>query len=632
MLKRFVPFAILAMGLLLAASVAWTADGENIFQYAYGPANDDPLSNNNIRGACAGSDLDQDGLYEIIVTDYDNGCQVHVYEVTGDNTLTHVWSSPGSNGTTVRCVRTGDMDNDGVGEIIFGVCDGTWSATYEGGIHVYEWDGITDNGYGAAAASIYKTNPSNPERFRTEGFAIGDVDGDGDNELVTCDNTITSAQDGLFILSVTGDFQGAHTWVEEAAFMRAGAHPFGGSPTNAQIGDMDGDGHKEAIFGVWDFCDLYIVEATGPNTYAYQTNLQLDAGYDGVFLDDFGVADLNNDGADEVYGAIYNHGTLVCVTGGSDVSLITYASNVFILSTSASVYGFDIGDQDHGAGSDGEDLYNATWNATGDVYDFEFSGTDPTNPSDWTQYTMVTDISGSGVPYGVVVPPVDMDGDGRREVVITYGSGVPTDRNWFRVFEWAGEPVAVELTSFTAIGAQEMVELSWRVQSEVDNAGFNIYRDGEKISFVESQGNSDAPRTYTWIDKDVIAGTQYSYRISDVSLDGRETMHDFMATATPKSSGAVPTEYWLAQNYPNPFNADTHIEFRLAQAGNTTLKIYNTTGQLVRTLVDGQLDARMHKVRWDGRNQHNELVSSGIYFYRLASGTFAETKKMSFLR
>lgn len=201
----------------------------------------------------------------------------------------------------------------------------------------------------------------------------------------------------------------------------------------------------------------------------------------------------------------------------------------------------------------------------------------------------------------------------------------------FMKYHWM-EPTAVTMSSFEAIAGEEMVDLSWRVESEVDNAGFKIYRDGDEIAFVQSQGNTDAPRIYTWVDKDVSAGVTYSYKIADVSLEGVETPHDFEATATPKASAGVPTEYWLSQNYPNPFNADTHIEFKLANAGHTTLKIYNTTGQLIRTLVDGHLEATLHKVRWDGRNEHGQLVSSGIYFYRLSSGKFAEMKKMSFLR
>jgi hypothetical protein len=206
-------------------------------------------------------------------------------------------------------------------------------------------------------------------------------------------------------------------------------------------------------------------------------------------------------------------------------------------------------------------------------------------------------------------------------------------KNLWLVEKWHDEwAVAVTMSSFEATAGQEMVDLTWRVESEVDNQGFNLYRDGEKIAFVQSQGNTDAPRTYNWVDKDVTAGITYSYKIADVSLEGLETMYDFVATATPKASAGLPTEYWLSQNYPNPFNADTHIEFKLADAGYTTLKIYNTTGQLVRTLVDGYMEATHHKVRWDGRNEYGGLVASGIYFYRLSSGKFAEMKKMSFLR
>jgi len=637
MYRRSMCLAFCVLAFFLAASASLAADGENIFQFAYSHADDDTIVDSMVRGACAGSDLDQDGLYEIIVTDYDNGGQVHVYEVTGDNTLAHVWSSPGSNGTSLRQVHTGDMDNDGIGEIIFVVCDGTWSTTYEGGIHVYEWDGLTDNGYGTAAVSIYKPNPTHPERFRTEDFTIGDVDGDGQNELVTCDNTITSSQDGLYILSVTGTFEsGFATWNEEGVWLRTGANPFGGSPTNTGIGDLDGDGAKEAIFGIWDYAALYIVEATAPNTYAYQTYIQIDTTGDGVCLDNFVVADLNGDSADEVYMNIYGDGKIACITGGVDVSTITFEGNVTYIAYpgETGAYGMGIGDQDHGWGSDGPDLYIAAY-TNGRVYDHELDGADPTDSFSWTRYTLWEDLGGNSTgSFGIDVPPVDMDKDGRLEVVVTYLEPVPPEGKWFRVFEWAGEPVSVTLSSFEALGAEEQVELTWRVESEVSNSGYRVYRDGTPIAFVEGRGNSDSPLTYTWIDKDVTAGTIYRYRIADVDLNGNETVHDIVAEATPKpsASGQVPTTYALAQNYPNPFNADTQIQFSLAQAGYTTLKIYNTTGQLIRTLVDGHLDARMHRVRWDGRNSSSELVASGIYFYRLSSGNFTETKKMSFLK
>ena len=235
-------------------------------------------------------------------------------------------------------------------------------------------------------------------------------------------------------------------------------------------------------------------------------------------------------------------------------------------------------------------------------------------------------ITGYYSPYDVEYHPGDSKQGGDLYVA---------DRDWWRTSKLHEEPpTAVTMSSFEAIGAEEQVELTWRVESEADNAGYRIYRDGEPVTFVEGRGNSDSPLTYTWIDKDVTAGTTYRYRIADVDVNGNETVHDFVVEATPKpaASGQVPTSYALYQNYPNPFNADTHIRFTLAEAGHTTLKIYNTTGQLVATLVDGHMDARTHEVRWDGRNAYGEMVASGVYFYRLSSGTFAETKKMSFLR
>jgi hypothetical protein len=225
----------------------------------------------------------------------------------------------------------------------------------------------------------------------------------------------------------------------------------------------------------------------------------------------------------------------------------------------------------------------------------------------------------SASPYDIEFDPVNWD------LYVQHRYGWYVDK--YRFLDYT----AVTMSSFSATAGAGMVELSWRVETETDNAGFKVFRNGDEIAFVESQGNSESPRTYTWIDRSVTAGVTYTYTIADIDLDGRENMQDFEATATPMAAD-VPTSYSLSQNYPNPFNADTHIEFTLANSGQTTLKIYNTTGQLVRTLVDGHLDAKMHKVRWDGRNESGQLIASGIYFYRLNSGNFVDTKKMSFLR
>jgi len=88
-----------------------------------------------------------------------------------------------------------------------------------------------------------------------------------------------------------------------------------------------------------------------------------------------------------------------------------------------------------------------------------------------------------------------------------------------------------------------------------------------------------------------------------------------------------PPSVTLLGNYPNPFNPATEISFSLPSASHVKLEIFNVMGQKVGTLVDGQLEAGEHVVRWDGSE-----AASGVYFYRLQAGDFVETKKMMLLK
>ncbi|OQY30013.1 MAG: hypothetical protein B6244_01770 [Candidatus Cloacimonetes bacterium 4572_55] len=89
----------------------------------------------------------------------------------------------------------------------------------------------------------------------------------------------------------------------------------------------------------------------------------------------------------------------------------------------------------------------------------------------------------------------------------------------------------------------------------------------------------------------------------------------------------------LLQNYPNPFNPNTAIFFQLPKREHMTLLIYNSSGQLVETLVDSQLDSGPHIVTWDGCNVKGQAVSSGVYFYRLQTESgFEQSKRMVLLK
>jgi hypothetical protein len=84
-----------------------------------------------------------------------------------------------------------------------------------------------------------------------------------------------------------------------------------------------------------------------------------------------------------------------------------------------------------------------------------------------------------------------------------------------------------------------------------------------------------------------------------------------------------PLNFELQQNYPNPFNPITTIQFQLANDGQTQLKVYDILGREISTVINQELKAGIHKINWD-----SSKVASGVYFYRLSSGNFVDTKKM----
>jgi hypothetical protein len=94
----------------------------------------------------------------------------------------------------------------------------------------------------------------------------------------------------------------------------------------------------------------------------------------------------------------------------------------------------------------------------------------------------------------------------------------------------------------------------------------------------------------------------------------------------------IPKEYTLGQNYPNPFNPSTVIPFALPRPGFVSLKVYNIIGQEVANLVAGNLPAGAFRAAWNGTDMNGGTVTSGVYFYRLKAGDYAETRKMLLMK
>ena len=96
---------------------------------------------------------------------------------------------------------------------------------------------------------------------------------------------------------------------------------------------------------------------------------------------------------------------------------------------------------------------------------------------------------------------------------------------------------------------------------------------------------------------------------------------------TLDNNNGTPFEFSLSQNYPNPFNPVTTINFSLPVKGIVTLKIYDVAGREVKTLINEIKDAGVNSVTFDA-----SLLSSGVYFYKLSSGSYTDTRKMMLIK
>lgn len=97
-------------------------------------------------------------------------------------------------------------------------------------------------------------------------------------------------------------------------------------------------------------------------------------------------------------------------------------------------------------------------------------------------------------------------------------------------------------------------------------------------------------------------------------------------------NGQLPADYALGQNYPNPFNPVTNIEFSLPRSGEVTLEVFNILGARVRQLVNEKLSAGVHRVTFDSRSDRGAKLASGVYFYRLITSEYTDTRKMLLLK
>ena len=148
---------------------------------------------------------------------------------------------------------------------------------------------------------------------------------------------------------------------------------------------------------------------------------------------------------------------------------------------------------------------------------------------------------------------------------------------------------------FTIVGNEDNEELYFRAISN----GIS-YESNETITFINdiTIGNPEKPITITF---------------------SNSVMH-------------IPKVYGLSQNYPNPFNPTTTIKYQLPEDTKVEITVYNILGQKVRTLVNEKKSAGYHSVIWDGKDDRNNTIGTGIYFYKISADNYSEIKKMLLMK
>ncbi len=176
----------------------------------------------------------------------------------------------------------------------------------------------------------------------------------------------------------------------------------------------------------------------------------------------------------------------------------------------------------------------------------------------------------------------------------------------------------------------------------------NMAIDSIAIDFSSDQGQSwipvvsihgDTVSSYLWT-LPSLSSDRCQLRIIVKDLDGNLAvdLSDGTFTVTEKAAihdeagPQVPGSFALEQNYPNPFNSSTLIRFELPVAINVRIKIFNTMGQHIATVVDRNFEAGYHQITWDGRDQVGRDLSSGIYFYQVEAGELMMMRRMLLLR
>lgn len=484
---------------------------------------------NSKAGLRAGFDFDSDGNMEFITSlqssnetpDRDNN--LYLFEADGDNNFSLRWSYKVENVQHQRnAIAVADLDGNEEPEIIFVVDRLTDNAD---NVLIFEYDPNLGN-FPEQPTATWNTPRDFDGEFRCEvDFKVMDIDQDGRQEMILI------SFDGVIIASLaSNDFSNPQFNMEYSNFAEM-QWTFA-----TAIADLDNNGTNELIaMGAYGLGALVILEALAPDFYLLSVNLTLASLPGGVgSYNAMTTADLDGNGFPEIYYSDTNGNFRSFYTNGAYNSI--NASNFYQLGSAGSEVLTII--------SDDSSFYVGT-SAASQIFHIEYAGGDVGDSLNY-QFTKIfedTLADPDDITIFRIAGAIDLDGDGRQEIVLTTASHDETRPTVF----------VLEETMTTSVAQ----------------------------------------------------------------------------TSEPQ----IPDDFTLEQNYPNPFNPSTSISFRLPTEEQISLKIYNTRGQEVKSLIVGQTySIGTHSMSWDARDNQGTPVASGVYIYRLSIGRTALSRTMSLIR
>lgn len=223
--------------------------------------------------------------------------------------------------------------------------------------------------------------------------------------------------------------------------------------------------------------------------------------------------------------------------------------------------------------------------------------------------------------------------------------GNPPDMGAYENISYGDQSLPVELVSFEAQYSNHSVILMWLTSSETNNLGFELFKkeiheNNFKLcaSFMSNNklkgsGTSYEPRSYKFIDTSVQLGTTYEYKLVQVDFSGyRKEFPSINIKINSIKETMIPNSLTLFHNYPNPFNYETTIKYFIPNPGSVKIKIFNSSGQLVKKITNYYSNSGLYEFTWDATDIIGNFVSSGIYVCNIAMAGKILSIKLMYLK